>query len=108
MKYFCSKCGRTTQYTFHLPKFCAYCGESLNNNSESENKRNKFLNELKLKKNINAINSEEDSEYIEENYINDIENDVKKINCSAVCDLMGHTIKCITDFISCCCRPKSQ
>lgn len=40
--------------------------------------------------------------------INDIENDVKKINCSAVCDLMGHTIKCITDFISCCCRPKSQ
>jgi hypothetical protein len=40
--------------------------------------------------------------------INDIENDVKKINCSAVCDLIAHTIKCITDFISCCCRPKSQ
>ena len=85
MKYFCSKCGRTTQYTFHLPKFCAYCGESLNNNSESENKRNKFLNELKLKKNINAINSEEDSEYIEENYINDI--DFKKIKPSFKLDV---------------------
>jgi hypothetical protein len=85
MKYFCSKCGRTTQYTFHLPKFCAYCGESLNNNSESENKRNKFLNELKLKKNINAINSEEDSEYIEENYINDI--DFKKIKPSFKVDV---------------------
>ncbi len=31
-----------------------------------------------------------------------IEEDVKKINCSALCDLIRHTIKCITDFISCC------
>ena len=38
--------------------------------------------------------------------IHNIEEDVKKINCSAVCDLIGHTIKCITDFISCCCRQK--
>ncbi len=30
--------------------------------------------------------------------IHDIEEDVKKINCSAVCDLIGHTIKCITDL----------
>ena len=34
--------------------------------------------------------------------IHNIEEDVKKINCGAVCDLMGHIIKCITDFISCC------
>lgn len=39
--------------------------------------------------------------------IHDIEEDVKKINCNAVYDLIVHTIKCITDFISCCCRPKS-
>ena len=39
--------------------------------------------------------------------IHDIEEDVKKINCSAVYDLIVHTIKCITDFISCCCKPKS-
>ena len=38
--------------------------------------------------------------------IHDIEEDVKKINCSAVCDLIGHTIKCITDFISCCWNQK--
>jgi len=37
----------------------------------------------------------------------DIEEDVKKINCSAVYDLIVHTIKCITDFISCCCKSKS-
>ena len=34
------------------------------------------------------------------------EEDVKKINCSAVCDLIGHTIKCITDSISCCWNQK--
>ena len=34
--------------------------------------------------------------------IHNIEEDVKKINGSALCDLIGHTIKCITDFISCC------
>jgi hypothetical protein len=38
--------------------------------------------------------------------IHDIEEDVKKINCSAVCDLIGHTIKCIGDFISCCWNQK--
>lgn len=41
--------------------------------------------------------------------IHDIEEDVKKINCSAIYDLIVHSIKCITDFIACCCRklPKS-
>ncbi len=38
--------------------------------------------------------------------IHDIEEDVKK-NCSVVYDLIVHTIKCITVFVSCCCRPKS-
>ena len=38
--------------------------------------------------------------------IHNIEEDVKKINCSAVCDLIGHTIKCITDSISCCWNQK--
>ena len=62
MKYFCSKCGKTTQYNFELPKFCAFCGQSFANksvSSETIEKRNKFLNELKLKKNINPIDIEE-------------------------------------------------
>ena len=40
--------------------------------------------------------------------IHDIEEDVKKINCSAVYDLIVHTVKCITDITSCCCRQSSQ
>ena len=40
--------------------------------------------------------------------IHNIEEDVKKINCSALCDLIGHTIKCITDFISCCFNKSSN
>jgi hypothetical protein len=73
MKYFCSKCGKTTQYSFEMPKFCAFCGQSFASkptSAEADDKRNKFLNELKLKKNINSINIEEDilynSEYVEE------------------------------------------
>jgi hypothetical protein len=63
MKYFCSKCGKTTQYNFELPKFCAFCGQSFASQTvspQAENKKNKFLNELKLKKNINSadINDE--------------------------------------------------
>jgi len=70
MKYFCSKCGKTTQYNFELPKFCAFCGQSFASKSSSapvEDKRNKFLNELKLKKNINSIKVEEDILYNSEN-----------------------------------------
>jgi hypothetical protein len=56
MKYFCSKCGKTTQYNFELPKFCAFCGQSfVNNKSKPIEKTDKFLNELKLKKNINSV-----------------------------------------------------
>jgi hypothetical protein len=64
MKYFCSKCGKTTQYGFELPKFCAFCGQSFASKSSSapvEDKRNKFLNELKLKKNINSIEIDDES-----------------------------------------------
>ena len=71
MKYFCSKCGKTTQYNFELPKFCAFCGQSFASKPSStpvEDKRNKFLNELKLKKNINSIKIEEDILYNSENY----------------------------------------
>lgn len=75
MKYFCSKCGKTTQYNFELPKFCSSCGQSFASKSvstETKDKRDKFLNELKLKKNINPINIEDDilysSETEEENY----------------------------------------
>jgi hypothetical protein len=65
MKYFCSKCGKTTQYNFELPKFCAFCGQSFASQTvspQAEEKKNKFLNELKLKKNINSaeINDEND------------------------------------------------
>ena len=34
--------------------------------------------------------------------IQNIEDDVKKINCYAVYDLIINTIKCIKDFIACC------
>lgn len=73
MKYFCSKCGKTTQYNFELPKFCAFCGQSFANkpaSQETEENRNKFLNELKLKKNINSFNIEDDIEHISDNNIN--------------------------------------
>jgi len=74
MKYFCSKCGKTTQYTFEMPKFCAFCGQSFANKpatKQAEDKRNKFLNELKLKKNTNSIHIvEEDEVEILESNIN--------------------------------------
>jgi len=55
MKYFCSKCGKTTVYTFELPKFCSFCGESFASKSPPKTtpKTEKFLNELKLHKNTN-------------------------------------------------------
>jgi ribosomal protein L37E len=68
MKYFCSKCGKTTQYNFELPKFCSSCGQSFASKPEpveAEDKRNKFLNELKLKKNINSLTMREDIAEIE-------------------------------------------
>jgi hypothetical protein len=73
MKYFCSICGKTTQYNFELPKFCAFCGQSFANQSVSlqiEDKKNKFLNELKLKKNINSTEIDDESYDIVESNLN--------------------------------------
>jgi hypothetical protein len=87
MKYFCSKCGKTTQYSFEMPKFCAFCGQSFANQSASKEtieKKNKFLNELKLKKNINPIDIEEAS--YEEEPINENIN-FKKIKPSFKVDV---------------------
>ncbi len=39
--------------------------------------------------------------------IQSMEEDVKK-NCSAICNLISHSIKCITDFIFYFCHPKPQ
>jgi hypothetical protein len=85
MKYFCSKCGKTTQYNFELPKFCAFCGQSFASkpaSQQAEDSRNKFLNELKLKKNINPV------EIYEENY-DQIESNInfKKIKPSFKVDV---------------------
>jgi len=69
MKYFCSKCGKTTQYNFELPKFCAFCGQSFANkpaSKETVESRDRFLNELKLKKNLN-------SSILEKNLLDDSE-----------------------------------
>jgi DNA-directed RNA polymerase subunit RPC12/RpoP len=73
MKYFCSKCGKTTQYNFELPKFCSFCGQSFATkqaSTEAEENRNKFLNELKLKKNINSFDLEDETSYVSESNIN--------------------------------------
>ena len=71
MKYFCSKCGKTTQYSFEMPKFCAFCGQSFGSKSaslEADSKRNKFLNELKLRKNIDQYdNVDNDTDLDSEN-----------------------------------------
>ena len=55
MKYFCSKCGKTTEYNFELPKFCSCCGQSFASKkvATQDSKTERFLNELKLKKNVN-------------------------------------------------------
>ena len=93
MKYFCSKCGKTTQYGIELPKFCSYCGQSFANKTSSpkiDEQRNKFLNELKLKKNINDVDVSKDilfnadpPDYIEaEEYIENKTTNFKNINPS--------------------------
>jgi hypothetical protein len=72
MKYFCSKCGKTTLYNFELPKFCSFCGQSFSSPSTQSTKDGqKFLNELKLKKNNQA-----NTRLINEDYIEDVEEEV--------------------------------
>jgi heterodisulfide reductase subunit B len=89
MKYFCSKCGKTTQYNFELPKFCSSCGQSFESKSstiKAEDQRNKFLNELKLKKNINPLKIQDDLEDAEEYYV-ESNIDFKKIKPSFKVDV---------------------
>jgi hypothetical protein len=60
MKYFCSKCGKTTPYNFELPKFCSSCGQSFASVSKPIETTKKFLEEIKSRKNlIENSNSEE-------------------------------------------------
>jgi hypothetical protein len=83
MKYFCSKCGKTTLYNFDLPKFCSFCGQSFASNTVSKPtpKTERFLNELKLKKNVNNYEEEPYSE-------DEIPNiDFKKVKASFKLDL---------------------
>jgi len=83
MKYFCSKCGKTTEYNFELPKFCSCCGQSFASKSvvKQGSKTEKFLNELKLKKNVNRY----DEEAYDEEEIPTI--DFKKVKASFKLDL---------------------
>ena len=83
MKYFCSKCGKTTEYNFELPKFCSCCGQSFASKSvvKQGSKTEKFLNELKLKKNVNRY----DEEVYDEEEIPSI--DFKKVKASFKLDV---------------------
>jgi len=83
MKYFCSKCGKTTEYNFELPKFCSCCGQAFASKPvvKQESKTEKFLNELKLKKNVNRY----DEEVYDEEEISTI--DFKKVKASFKLDL---------------------
>ena len=64
MKYFCSKCGKTTEYNFELPKFCSCCGQSFASKTVTTqgSKTERFLNELKLKKNVNHYDEDSNVE----------------------------------------------
>jgi hypothetical protein len=83
MKYFCSKCGKTTEYNFELPKFCSCCGQAFASKPvvKQESKTEKFLNELKLKKNVNRY----DEEVYNEEEVPSI--DFKKVKASFKLDL---------------------
>ena len=83
MKYFCSKCGKTTEYNFELPKFCSCCGQAFASKPvvKQASKTEKFLNELKLKKNVNRY----DEEVYDEERIPTI--DFKKVKASFKLDV---------------------
>jgi len=83
MKYFCSKCGKTTEYNFELPKFCSCCGQAFASKPvvKQESKTEKFLNELKLKKNVNRY----DEDVYDEEEIPTI--DFKKVKASFKLDV---------------------
>lgn len=81
MKYFCSKCGKTTIYSLDLPKFCSYCGKSFASTVQKTPTSNLYKNELKLKENIN-VNDDILSD--DESYVNI---DFKKIKASFTVDV---------------------
>lgn len=51
MKYFCSKCGKTTAYNLELPKFCSSCGQSFASKPSKPIQTTIYKNELKYKEN---------------------------------------------------------
>jgi len=65
MKYFCSKCGKTTGYNLELPKFCSACGQSFASVPSKSIPTNIYKNELKLKE-----NKYKEDDYVEANEVN--------------------------------------
>lgn len=55
----------------------------------------------------NVSKAIEGLEVIQED-IKDIEQDIKKINCNPICELIRHTIKCIIDCITYFCGSKTR
>jgi ribosomal protein S27AE len=64
MKYFCSKCGKTTAYNLDLPKFCSACGQSFASTHNKPIQPTIYKNELKYKQ-----NKHQEEEYIEANEV---------------------------------------
>lgn len=81
MKYFCSKCGKTSLYSLDLPKFCSFCGKSFASTVQKKPVPDLYKNELKLKENINV---DDDILSDDENYVNI---DFKKIKASFTVDV---------------------
>jgi hypothetical protein len=81
MKYFCSKCGKTSLYSIDLPKFCSFCGKSFASTIQKRPDPDLYKNELKLKQNINT---DEDILSDDDNYVNI---DFKKIKASFTLDV---------------------
>ena len=68
MKYFCSKCGKTTAYNLDLPKFCSACGQSFASTHDKPIQTTIYKNELKLKENNKSINIQDDILYNNEGH----------------------------------------
>lgn len=93
MKYFCSKCGRTTEYNLNLPKFCSQCGYEFASVKTSNTK-----SEFKLNKINEDIQTVEDDDFNEENLAPAI--NFKKIRPNFKVDLYhskGETLDDILD-----------
>lgn len=110
MKYFCSKCGKTTQYSFELPKFCAFCGQAFGNkpaSTETEDKGTKFLNELKSKKIKSSYKP--DIEEVDEIENEDIHNlDFKKVKAKYTLNIFQPKQESFGDLIDNPSRPSEE